>query len=933
MTFAGLLALARARAHEDLNRHRVPAYRQSSASRDLHPVGRTGCMRRTLIAVVAASTLLLGSAVPGWADPPGPPPDALPPGWSFQQKALTWTSEKPIPPGDAAVEFWSGDRLLGRARGTADLRTFVLPGGAAGGLADLQVRVGGKRVDAAAPAPQRRAPAAPVTLPQQAASSVDPGVKGPYRTVTGEYTLPGVKLSVYPAKVEMLAVVVAPKGAPGKRPIALFLHGRHWTCYAGQDLNSISLAWPCPAGSQAVPGHRGYLQSQELLASQGYVTVSISANGINGQDGLDSDGGAQARSSLIREHLARWADWSGSGRGKAPAIVRKSPRADLGRVLLVGHSRGGEGTNRAAIDSITPPPAAQDDYRGRVRWTISGQVLIGPTAFGQNPQPDVPSATILPGCDGDVSDLQGQMYVDATRGVSAGRALHSAIYMVGANHNYFNTEWTPGQAVGPAFDDFQAEDDPVCTPGVAPHRLTAEQQQTAGATYIATAARVFTAGDDRARPLLDGTGVRAPSAGPARVLTHGIGANRTPVVIPDPALGVTGARLCEQVPADDETACDTSFRSPHFVPFSWPEPGRWAVALESTATATVTPAKPMPVAGSPALAMRLVVPPNSTGTTVRVAVTDDRGRRSDLGAVTLAGLPGSADTTSGWGQEVRLPLPRHTRAVARLDLTPSTDGPIWLIDAWGWKPGTPAPKPAALNRVDVGTVSADEGDSGSVTYSVPVRSRGKQKAEIRLFVTDPWTYDTKSWTATVKPGAGRIDVPIAVLGNTTFGGDRTYPVTAKAIRNAIVADYDGGVDVREDEPMPTVTITPSATAAEGSALTWTVTLSEAADSFMYLLFAPQVPGGTPELSTTDVDPEWLALHSGADPEPSRPLSSTGMQVFLPIEPGTTTAEFTVPTVADGVAEGTEHVRFGSLVFAPDDREPVVGPVVDGTVTD
>ena len=62
--------------------------------------------------------------------------------------------------------------------------------------------------------------------------------------------------------------------------------------------------------------------------------------------------------------------------------------------------------------------------------------------------------TILPGCDGDVSDLQGQMYVDGTRGVSRGTALHSAVYMVGANHNYFNSEWTPGQAEAPAFDDF-----------------------------------------------------------------------------------------------------------------------------------------------------------------------------------------------------------------------------------------------------------------------------------------------------------------------------------------------------------------------------------------------------------------------------------------------------------------------------------------------
>ena len=50
---------------------------------------------------------------------------------------------------------------------------------------------------------------------------------------------------------------------------------------------------------------------------------------------------------------------SGAGRGSAPAVVKAAPRADLAKVFLMGHSRGGEGVNRAAMDSLTPPPAAQ----------------------------------------------------------------------------------------------------------------------------------------------------------------------------------------------------------------------------------------------------------------------------------------------------------------------------------------------------------------------------------------------------------------------------------------------------------------------------------------------------------------------------------------------------------------------------------------------
>jgi hypothetical protein len=654
--------------------------------------------------------LLSGSGGQGWADPPTPAPagqvpDRLPAGWTIRGDKLTWTSSRPIPMGNAAVEFYSGDTLLGPARAAKDQRTFQLD--VPRRLTDLQVRAGGKRLDAGAPRSLAKAatPALPAPLKP---AGIDPGVKGPYSTVTGEYSLPGVKLPDFPEKVEMQAVVVAPKGAPGHRPLALFLHGRHYTCYNGPDPDQITGDWPCPAGTKPVPSYRGYLQAQQLLASQGYITVSISANGINGQDFAADDGGAQARSSLVRLHLADWADWAGAKRGSAPAIAKAVPPADLSKVFLMGHSRGGEGVSRAALDSLNPPPAAQDGYHGRVRWTIRGLLLIGPTIFGHDPAPDVPSATVLPGCDGDVSDLQGQMYVDATRGVSKGRALHSALYVIGANHNYFNSEWTPGQAAAPADDDFFGDDDPLCSPG-RPTRLTAAQEQQVGATYIATAARLFVAGDDRARPLLDGSGVRAPSAGPARVLSHAIGAARTPVIVPDASLKVTNARLCSEVTDVEANAClvNENFTggSPHFTSFgsAIPEPGRYAVVLGASGTATIRPAKPVSLGSATDLALRLIVAPNSTGNRFRVSVVDTRGHRSTLGEVRADGLPATDSTTSYWAQELRVGVPRKLGKVARLELTRTAGtGPAWLIDAWGRRAGTPAPRPVALPRIDIG---------------------------------------------------------------------------------------------------------------------------------------------------------------------------------------------------------------------------------------
>ncbi|MFG1603292.1 hypothetical protein [Actinoplanes sp. NPDC049265] len=884
-------------------------------------------MRRVLTAAAATVALLIGTGGAAHADPPtSPVPDKLPAGWSVENDKLVWHAPRPVPMGDAAVEFWSGSHRLGRAHGSADQRTFRLP------LPDnteaLSVRAAGKRLDLAPPARAQRK-AAPKQLAQLPGGDVDPGTPGPYATTTGEYDLPSVKLPDFPADVEMRGVVVAPRNAPGPRPLALFLHGRHWTCYAGDDPDRISGEWPCPAGTQEVPSYRGYLQAQQLLASQGYVTVSIAANGINGQDFAADDAGAQARSSLVRLHLAQWA-------ARPAAIAKLAPATDLSKVFLMGHSRGGEGVNRAAMDSLNPPPAAVDGYHGKVRWTIRGTLLIGPTIFGQDPAPDVPSATILPGCDGDVSDLQGQIYVDGTRGVGNGKALHSALYFVGANHNFFNTEWTPGQSAAPSFDDFSTDPeapDPLCSPGT-PTRLTERQQQTAGATYIAAAARLFVGGDDRVRPLLDGSGVRAPSADPARVLSHAVGAARTPAILPSSDLNVTGGgKLCLEVATDDPCLVNENFfgGSPHFTPFLGvnPEEGRYAVRL--TGPATVRQAKPASLTGASHLALRLVVPPNTIGR-FGVSAADQAGRPVDLGDVTVEGVPGTDYSTSYWAREVRVALPKGVTSLASLTLTPRQDGPAWLIDAWGWRAGTPAPAFVALSRIDVGEVAAVEGDAGTATYQVPVDVKGKTRGQVRLFVTDPETFATKTFVADVRPGDVRIDVPVEVAGNKSYDGDKRYYVTAKAVRNSMVGDYQGGADVREDDPRPDITITPAtATTAEGGTLTWNINLSAPAGVSLYVIFQPEaVPA---ELSSTDVDPAWFSDNSGELATPSRALSASRLQPWVVVEPGATAAQLTMPTVTDDVTEGAENVRWqaGVYNFTTDQLEPLT--TVNGTVTE
>ncbi|WP_055527908.1 hypothetical protein [Streptomyces graminilatus] len=924
--------------------------------------------RRTGVTAVAVLAALAGA--PGLAQAESPHAaeagllsapgvgDPFPPGWRIDgeggARELVWRAPRDVPMGDARVEFRAGDRLLGVPKPARDGRTFRLALGEAAlpdQLTDLQVTASGRRLDATPDGTRHgsgpRVARTPASMAP--ANAVDPGRPGSYRTVTGRYDLDPVRLPGFGTPVEMTAEVVAPKGATGSRPLALFLHGRHDSCFKpdSDSEDDVTGDWPCADGYKPIPSHLGYLRDQRLLASQGYVTVSISANSINAQDHEAEDSGAQARSSLVRQHLARWADWN-ARRSSAPAVVREAPKVDLSQVLLVGHSRGGEGVNRAAMDSLYPPPAAEDGYRGPVRWKIRGTVLIGPTIFGQNPVADVPSVTLLPGCDGDVSDLEGENYVDGTRGTGGGTALHSAVYMVGANHNYFNSEWTPGEAVAPAMDDFLSDPehpDPVCAPGAAT-RLTAAQQHKAGATYIAAAARLFLAGDDRVRPLLDGSGRRAPSADPARVLTHAVGGRRSGGFLPDGGARVTGARPCSAVDPDPAVAClspATRGSSPHFA--SWvtaQEAGRGAVDLKWSAPGTaarVTPPKPLSLRGYRQLALRVFVPPNTTGTKFDVSVTDSAARRVTLGSVRADGLPGTASTASYWAQELRVPLSAATRAgldlthVKSLELTPrSRSGRAWLMDAWGWAPGTPAVREAVLPRVDVGRTTVKEGDSGTRTYRIPVTVSGHGSGQVRVYVLARNGGRTENRLVTVRPGSHAIDVPVKVKGDTVYDDDVDHDIAVKAVRNAVVGKHRGGLSVQNDDPEPPVTLTPvTDRVTEGETLTWRLSIDAPAQTDIYqpVLVLPVTEGA--ELSTKDVDPRWLRESSGDVPDPERPLSAAKLWVWPHIPPGSTGVDFTVPTVRDQAAEPTESVR---LVLTDRHADPLPGsPVLTGAVLD
>jgi hypothetical protein len=298
------------------------------------------------------------------------------------------------------------------------------------------------------------------------------------------------------------------------------------------------------------------------------------------------------------------------------------------------------------------------------------------------------------------------------------------------------------------------------------------------------------------------------------------------------------------------------------------------------------------------------------------------------------GLPGTANITAHWGQEVRVPLRRFRGTVAKLELIPRTAaGQAWLIDAWGWRPGTPAARPVALPRIDIGQLDVVEGDSGSRTYQVPVQVTGRGAGQVRLFLTGDDLLETRSWPATVRPGDRTVPVPVEVAGDIRYGaGEATY-LAAKAVRGTVIGDHLGGVQVRDDDPAPRITVEPVRDrVAEGGSLSWRIRLSAAAETWIWVEGGVQPPGRGTELSSTDVDPAWFTEQTSEDPLPSRPLSETGLVPWTGLPPGKLTGDLTIPTVADPVDEPDELVRMELMVAGWDDEEPPELGTVPGTVT-
>jgi hypothetical protein len=332
-----------------------------------------------------------------------------------------------------------------------------------------------------------------------AAQTPDPGAQGPYAVTREEYNYGDLAFTPtgFPSAVELRASVHHPTDMTnGPFPMIVFLHGRHVTCYRG---TTVSLRWPCMSNQQAIPSYQGYDYIASNLASNGYIVVSISANGISAYDAQVTDLGMQARAELIQRHLNQWNTFNTTG--AAPFGTKFVGKVDMTRIGTMGHSRGGEGVvkNYAYNASLGSP------------YGIKAVFALAPVDFNRPVINNVALAVMLPYCDGDVSDNQGvHFYDDARYNVPGDTGAKNTVLVMGANHNFYNTVWTPGMFAAGAGDDWGSTTDPQCGTVSGNKRLTSAQQRGTGLAYINAFMRVYVGRETAFLPIL--TGAAPPPA-------------------------------------------------------------------------------------------------------------------------------------------------------------------------------------------------------------------------------------------------------------------------------------------------------------------------------------------------------------------------------------------------------------------------------------
>ncbi len=265
--------------------------------------------------------------------------------------------------------------------------------------------------------------------------------------------------------------VWVPQGE-GPFPLVLIVHGNH-------DMNDYS--------------DTGYAYLGELLASRGYIFVSVDENFLNSSllEGLNDEN--DARAWILLKHLQAWREWNAAPGNPFYGVV------DMSRIALIGHSRGGEAAAIAAAFNRLPYHPDNANLSWDFNFGIRSVIAIAPSdqqyspADQPTPLTDINYLVIQGAHDADLSTYSGlRQYQRVAFTDPQADWFKAGVYIHAANHSQFNTSWGERDMSGPR--GWLLNTAPLLDP---------ESQRQIARLYISAFLDATLRGEDAYRPIFE----------------------------------------------------------------------------------------------------------------------------------------------------------------------------------------------------------------------------------------------------------------------------------------------------------------------------------------------------------------------------------------------------------------------------------------------
>jgi len=185
----------------------------------------------------------------------------------------------------------------------------------------------------------------------------------------------------------------------------------------------------------------GFAYLGELLASRGFIAVSVDENFLNISWSGAIGGATEARAWILLQHLVQWRTWNETQGNPFHGKV------DLSNIALIGHSRGGEAIVYAAAFNRLSHYPGDANVRFDFNFSLKTLIALAPVDWpygacaGGVPLENVNYLVLHGSHDSDVPSFLGVRPYQRLQFTDGQYRMKAACYVYRANHSHFNTRW------------------------------------------------------------------------------------------------------------------------------------------------------------------------------------------------------------------------------------------------------------------------------------------------------------------------------------------------------------------------------------------------------------------------------------------------------------------------------------------------------------